>query len=121
MRIQRRYWMQKEKVKDMKVTNKGMMFLGLDSFRGSKDPTKTYYRVTFADPPSSMEIFVDPNVAAIASELSAFSFVDVEFDISSTQKGFRVEVADMALSDKGNPFAAAPSPAFPEKSGKKGV
>ena len=91
----------------MQICKEGMMFLGLNSFSSQKDPMKKYYQITLGDPPGSMEVFVEPQIASLAVDIPPYSLVDVNFSIESGRSGFRVGILDIKLAEMQTPLTAS--------------
>lgn len=91
----------------MQICKEGMMFLGLNSFSSQKDPMKKYYQITLGDPPGSMEVFVEPQIASLAVDIPPYSLVDVNFSIESGRSGFWVNISDIKISEVQTPLTAS--------------
>ncbi len=83
----------------MKMTGT-FIFLGIDSFTGTKDPTKVYKNAVFLQETDTLKVFLDSESEKVLNGIQLMDKVDTELDIRFGQKIYITLTAVRKLSTK---------------------
>ncbi len=78
-------------------------FLGLNSFQGKKDPSKTYYSANLLQGTDVIKVFLQENQEIMFSGLTKMDEIEVEINVQIREKTYLTILSVMPL-ENGKPI-----------------